>query len=47
MSEKKNKTPKTVILENTTIINISKVAKKQKRKPHYLMVEAIEEKYGK
>ncbi len=42
-----SKKAKTVILEEKTIANIEKMAKKEKRKPHYLMVEALENAFGK
>ena len=41
------KKPKTVLIEETTLINVEKEAKKQKRTVHYILVETIENKYGK
>jgi predicted transcriptional regulator len=41
------KKAKTVILDVKTIANIEKLAKKEKRTPHYIMVETLEKKHGK
>ncbi len=41
------KKPKTILIEEKILTIIEKEARKQKRTVHYLMVEAVESKFGK
>ena len=43
---KEKRTPKTVLLKDITLYNIEKKAIKEKRTPHFLMVEALEKTFN-